>query len=450
MSKKIAQSLMKLPGEHRLYTTLAARIFLFAMLFIYALNQAWAADAMHMGVASCASGTCHGSAAVFTNSNIQRNEFRVWNEQDPHARAYKTLLTPQSHGIAEKLGLASASNAEICLTCHADNVPLDLRADDFDVGDGVGCETCHGGAQHYLESHTTQNHTANLKAGLTALEAPVTRARLCVSCHIGDNRDRQINHTIMGAGHPRLSFELNTFSAIQPAHYRIDADYVARKGGQSELQYWAVGQVVAAERILDNIQAMPRSGLFPEFVHMDCLGCHQAMSKITWTGNPLTRLGPGVLRYNDAHLMMAYQLALAVAPQLAGQLLESIRGFLEIGDSGQSPESKMATLREILAKLMEQLHREPIANLQGLNILRALLEVGLTSSHRDFASAEQSAMAINSVLKAIDSNQFPGKRSDALSGMEGVFSSLDKAERYRPEAFIKGLRKIQSALASIE
>ncbi|MGK0321912.1 MAG: hypothetical protein ACI9JP_004111, partial [Granulosicoccus sp.] len=34
----------------------------------------------------------------------------------------------------------------------------------------------------------------------------------------------------MGAAHPRLSFELDLFTANQPAHYSVDADYMARKG----------------------------------------------------------------------------------------------------------------------------------------------------------------------------------------------------------------------------
>jgi len=33
----------------------------------------------------------------------------------------------------------------------------------------------------------------------------------------------------MGAGHSRLAFELDTFTILQPAHFRVDEDYIERK-----------------------------------------------------------------------------------------------------------------------------------------------------------------------------------------------------------------------------
>jgi hypothetical protein len=303
-----------------------------------ALASAEQATIKHLGVASCASSTCHGSTVPFIDSNVLQNEFRTWNEQDPHARAYQTLLSPESKRIARNLGLSSAESAGACLSCHADNVSMADHGDEFKITDGVGCETCHGGAEKYIESHTDASHQNNIKAGLRKTENPTVRAELCVSCHIGNHTDRKITHTIMGAGHPRLSFELNTFSSIQPAHYKVDEDYIERKGEHNELQIWAIGQLVASEQLLTNIKAFPRSGLFPELVHMDCLGCHQPMSKVDWAPNPLTKLSAGALRYNDAHLLMSYQLAKTVSPGLANQVLSNTQTFLNNGVAAQNSD----------------------------------------------------------------------------------------------------------------
>ncbi len=68
-------------------------------------------------------------------------------------------------------------------------------------------------------------------------EQPAARAALCVSCHLGAD-DRFATHEIMGAGHPRLSFELDAFSTNQPAHYIVDADYVRRKGAIEGFNLW--------------------------------------------------------------------------------------------------------------------------------------------------------------------------------------------------------------------
>ena len=81
----------------------------------------------HLGVASCASSVCHGKLAEQEQENVWLNEFRIWSNEDRHARAYKTLLNKDSKRIARNLGLANAHTADICLDCHADNVPAEKR-----------------------------------------------------------------------------------------------------------------------------------------------------------------------------------------------------------------------------------------------------------------------------------------------------------------------------------
>ncbi len=59
----------------------------------------------------------------------------------------------------------------------------------------------------------------------------------------------------MGAGHPRLSFELETFTVNQPAHYAVDDDYRQRKGNINSVNMWLAGIVVSASetmKLLEN------------------------------------------------------------------------------------------------------------------------------------------------------------------------------------------------------
>ncbi len=406
-----------------------------------------AQSSKHLGVASCATSTCHGSTVPFAESNVLQNEFRTWNEQDPHARAYQTLLSRESKSIARKLGLASAETAEVCLGCHADNVPTEEHGEEFELSDGVSCEACHGGAENYVQSHTNATHKENLDTGLRETENPTVRAELCVSCHIGNDSDRKITHTIMGAGHPRLSFELNTFSSIQPAHYQVDDDYINRKGPHNELQIWAIGQLVASEQLLTNIKEFPRSGLFPELVHMDCLGCHQPMSKVDWAPNPLTNLSAGSLRYNDAHLIMSYQLAKTVSPSLANEILSNTQAFLNNGVSPNDTDKLASKLLQNIQLVRSALERAPLSQDQGTAILNALISNGLSASHQGYASAEQSAMAINSVLRAISSSTANSdNKQTLLTGVETMFEGVKDPERYRADVFVLGLRKIQTSL----
>ena len=148
----------------------------------------------HLGVVTCAGSTCHGATRPFQNAAINQNEFVIWQRKDKHARAYKVLLNDQSKRIARNLGLKAAHEAKICLDCHSDNVAEDLRGKRFQLSDGVGCESCHGGSKRYLGPHVSGENTRqqNLDAGMYATETPESRALLCLSCHLGtdDNSPR--------------------------------------------------------------------------------------------------------------------------------------------------------------------------------------------------------------------------------------------------------------------
>ena len=132
------------------------------------------------------------------------------------------------------MGLDNAHEAKVCLDCHADNVAHEKSGNRFQINYGIGCEGCHGGAERYLSNHTDpdQTHQDNIEDGMYPTDRIEDRARLCLSCHVGDDQ-KIASHEIMGAGHPRLSFELDTFGVLQPAHYVLDDDYKSKNGSQT-------------------------------------------------------------------------------------------------------------------------------------------------------------------------------------------------------------------------
>src|SRR5258706_10954383 len=81
----------------------------------------------HLGVASCAASACHGKIAALTNVNVALNEYRTWLLSDRHSQAFRILQPPKAGAIAAKLRLAEATAAKVCLDCHADNLPTELR-----------------------------------------------------------------------------------------------------------------------------------------------------------------------------------------------------------------------------------------------------------------------------------------------------------------------------------
>ncbi len=404
----------------------------------------------HLGVASCASGVCHGSNKEFKDSTVMRNEFALWQQFDPHAtKALQALSTAEGQSIARKLGLGDATQAKVCLDCHADNISADKRGAKFQFDDGIGCETCHGGAEKWIASHADSkvSHAENLAAGLYPTEDPVARAELCLGCHMG-TPERMITHRIMGAGHPRLAFELDTFTWLNP-HYTIDADYEKRKGSFNSLRDWGVGQGVAAGNLLDILlDGRHSQGIFPELVLFDCHACHRPMSGKRWAPRQGTGLGPGVVRLNDSNLVM-YRHVLGVVDRAASSRLRTqVRELHQATTRSRDATAAAArSLRESIRSTLPTVAAHPFGADSLGPILDSLVRDAEAGEFRDYAAAEQASMAVQSAVIAFE-NAGALEAADATAlkaRVDGLYATVEKDERYDMSRFVGALRQVRSA-----
>ena len=164
----------------------------------------------------------------------------------------------------------------------------------------------------------------------------------------------------MGAGHPRLAFELDTYSWTQPGHFEIDADYRERKPGISSVQIWAVGQAIAVDSLLDAMLDPKRNqdGIFPELVFFDCHACHHPMSNVRWAPRESHGIGPGVPRIYDANLIMlsvlTKRLDAAAAKRIAAKTTAlhkaSLEGHSSVLSAATALRAETSVLIERFAK----------------------------------------------------------------------------------------------------
>jgi hypothetical protein len=403
----------------------------------------------HMGVATCSNSVCHGASQPFKESNVWQNEFARWQEYDPHAtQAFQALQGAEGQAIARKLGLGDATQAAVCLDCHADNTPMAKRGERFQLDDGVGCEACHGGSELWLSSHADKGvpHADNLAKGLYPTEDPVKRAELCLSCHMGVP-DRMITHRIMGAGHPRLSFELDTFTWINP-HYEIDDDYIARKGDFNGVRDWGVGQGVAAANLLDTLldPAHGWNGIFPELVLFDCHACHRRIDGGRWAPRQGTGLGPGVVRLNDANLVMFRHVLAVVDRGAAQRVLQRTRELHKATTVNREATSAAARLlRDDVRALLSQVASHDFGADSLGPILDSLLADADRGEFRDFAAAEQAAMAASSVIVAFETAKaLEPAQADALKAkVDVVYKKVENENDYSMSAFVTALRDLR-------
>ncbi len=389
------------------------------------------AEEAHLGVATCASSVCHGSVRPRSSSSVLQNEYVVWSRLDSHRNAYNILFSEESRWIAKNLGLENAHEAEVCLDCHADNVALEKRGDRFQINDGVGCEGCHGGAERYLASHTDpgQTHQDNIDAGMYPTDRIEDRAKLCLSCHLGDDQ-KIASHEIMGAGHPRLSFELDTFDVLQPAHYTLDDDYKTKKWSADHVTVWALGQVEAGYQTLRLIESHLSNGkLFPELSLFDCHACHHSMSDLRWQPQRLTGLPPGSVRLNDSSFAMLFPIARVVAPSQVAKLEEQIKQLHRVVVEKEDVKKSVRALNDTLDTLKASVKKFDKLFDKSKSLLGDVVAIGRAGEVQDYVEAEQAVMAIDLLMRATGEHELHKKWVDQL------YAAVEDEDTFDPYSF---------------
>jgi hypothetical protein len=418
------------------------------------------------GVATCAGSTCHGRAEG-NGAVVRQDEIATWQEPSSpsgaHSRAYAVLGGRRGQQIASSLGLGDAQSAPACLGCHSTYAPVGQRGAKFTLTDGVGCESCHGAsggswlAEHYALPAT---HASNVAAGLTPLDNPKARANVCLDCHYGSSKPGQfVTHAMMAAGHPRVSFELDLFSALQQ-HHTIDGDYTARKAAPNGVRFWAVGQAEAVRRST-SLFAQPKfafEGAFPQFYFYDCHSCHRTITdgpqrKLTFETNPGRPIPFGNPPFNDENIIMLSAVAGALVPGEADAFRSASRDFHRA--MGQGPDEARAAAQALSGRagaLADALSARSYANADAFKVIAIIAGEATAPRFTDYAGSVQAVMAVDTLLNALVSE---GRITQgAAAGIRGdiarAYTAVDEPNAYRPADFRSALKSAAGAISRLQ
>jgi len=256
---------------------------------------------------------------------------------------------------------------------------------------------------------------------------------------------------MMGAGHPRMSFELDTYTYAQPAHFRVDDDYRQRKPWSNGVKTWAIGQAIAVQETLEALTDPNRNsdGIFPELVFFDCHACHHPMSNLRWQARDSVGLGPGVPRLNDGNMVMLRVVAGVIDPALGEQIESQTRALHQASTEGNAATQAAAgALRETMNSVISRVSGHGFNADEMSNVLNALLSVGLEGEYVDYIAAEQATLAISTAVAALEG---VGRlQGDALTqvnaGLESAYAAVQNDEDYRPDTYVSALEEVRSAL----
>lgn len=128
-------------------------------------------DPVYIGAEACTE--CHDNAA----SGAQYSKWR----NTAHARAYQSLLMPESKEITRLSGITEDPlKSRMCLGCHATaSDEEDWRRDEaFRLEDGMQCEMCHGPGSEYATKDIMKNPEQAMRHGLL-----MPTKDDCLRCH---------------------------------------------------------------------------------------------------------------------------------------------------------------------------------------------------------------------------------------------------------------------------
>jgi hypothetical protein len=428
--------------------TLCILFLIMAVVFpiLSPVRATGASDNTHLGVASCAGSTCHGRLEA-DGTVVRQDEVLRWQEPSSpagkHSQAYSALLNKRSEQIARNLGIGKASSAPMCLGCHA--TPATSRGNTFQLADGVGCESCHGGASNWIASHYAvgASHAKNVARGLTPLENPKVHAAVCLDCHFGSATQGQF---------------VDLFSSLQQ-HHDEDADYAARKGRTDHVQLWAVGQALALKRSLDLYASASRGteGAFPEFYFFDCHSCHrriydQADAVKTGVNNPGRPIPEGMPPYNDENMIMLSAAARVTAPASAVQFDKASKDFHAALALDRSSAIAAARRLSIAAdNLADDFASGSFGSGQAFAIIDIIATDAIAARLTDYEGSVQAVMAVDTLLSAIvrSGNITQGAAAGIRANVNRAYSAVRDPNAYRPSEFRSSIGAAASAVRSL-
>jgi hypothetical protein len=412
------------------------------------------------------------------------NESKTWSLHDRHSQAFKLLQCERGQAMGVRLGW-DVTHDQRCLSCHADWRSDRHPAPDDDVlSEGVACEACHGPSSRYINDHSLPKwRTLSLtersaEFGMTMLRDTSQRAKVCLSCHIGNaEQGKVITHEMYAAGHPPLpSFELSDFSQSmkhwddipnqlariqhdQPSHAdktRKDLSFLQQQLGEDQstvpaLKIALYGAVLTLRQSVQlladeaggtvrrpaNTNSEKPSGsdstaaVWPEFALYDCGMCHHDLRYPAWRQARAEGGSPGrpqIPRWPQALVGVAIDQVSGTDPtaaekikrDFASQLANLDAPFIKQPFGNASTIAEPATqLTAFLDNLLGQMKQLPYDRRSAIAALRQLCNAA-TEKAPDYDSARQLAWAFETIYESLPP---PGQESSSAAAATSALTA---------------------------
>ncbi len=419
----------------------------------------------YIGPGSCAATSCHGSVKPVAESRILQTEYTTWILKDRHSRAYQALTGAVGERMARILKLgAKAEESPKCLTCHALYTAPEQRGRALEISEGVSCENCHGPASAWLGSHTTRDwpHEKSMTLGMYDTRDVIHRTEKCLQCHLG-TKDKFVDHEMIAAGHPDLFFELDSFSAVMPRHWKQPRESAPGKPAEDPnwvgVRDWSAGQAVQLGAAMDRLtwrangERYDQKQIWPEYSELSCFACHHSLgpAKDSWRQeHGYSGRRPGDPAWNASRYLvfriLARQVDAPSAQELDRRLTAVADEMSKLNPDRNSVASTAASAAPVARRFAERLAAMSYDPSIALRSMQGITQDAETISLGDERTAEQAAMALDSLYIAYSKQANPPNAADVRGAINGLFQQLEDPSAYDANQFASALRRIHDLL----
>ena len=419
----------------------------------------------YIGPGSCAATSCHGSVKPIAGSRILQTEYSTWILKDKHSRAYQALTGDVGERMAQILKLgAKAEDSPKCLACHALYTKPEQQGRKFEIAEGVSCENCHGPASGWLGQHTTTGwpHEKSVQLGMTETRNVIHRTEKCLECHLG-TKEKFVDHEMIAAGHPDLYFELDSFSAVMPRHWKQPLESEPAKPMEDPawvgVRDWSAGQAVQLRAAMERLtwrakgERYDKKDVWPEYAELSCFACHHSLGPAadSWRQkHEYSGRRPGDPAWNASRFavfrLMAEQVDSASAQELEKQLRAVSAEMSKLNPDRNAVASAATAAAPVAQRFAERLAGMQYDSAVALRVMQRITDDADAISVADERAAEQAAMALDSLYIAYSKEAKPANAAEVRAAINGLFQQLEMPSSYNADQFAIALRKIHELL----
>ena len=418
----------------------------------------------YMGASSCGGSNCHENSTARNTLRIGQNEFYIWSQKDKHAKAYEALTTADAKIIARNLKIAKPEESVRCLACHAVPVGPDRQGERYDITDSVSCEACHGPAEKWLNPHFRPGFDRQKATSLGMYDTKdlVKRAEKCLECHAGAE-GKDVTHELIGAGHPRLTFEIDNYTYAMPPHWRPPQEKKDREWLSARA--WAIGQAAAFRNQIQRLAVSRRTGIgpWPDFTHFDCFACHHAVvdhlrgitekekAEQVWRRRDYDGK-PGRLVWNSSSYAVFRHVVNLAASEEGKHLEQLMRAFHEglagRESSRQSFAAAFTGLSAVSDRLVSQVARYTFTPQGVLLLMKNISGDGRRLATSGFLVAEQAVLALASLYDAyLETAGAMPESKPIKDAIDALHKEIQNGRAFDPTEFETTMNKLHELLS---